>query len=253
MQFFDEGHGYDRFGMRVRVVSTVARLVKPLYERYFRVISHGAEHVPAEGGAIVIANHGGALPVDAALLFEDVVLRTPRTPRIIAAHFVPRLPVVSTLLARIGVVSGSPANVRCLLERGELVVVFPEGVSGPAKPFRDRYRLQSWRVGFAELALRYRVPVVPVAIVGAEESWPVVLRLPLAHAFGAPYIPVPLSPLPLPARVRITYGAPLHLHRGHAAEDADDPEVVHEAAARARTAVEHLLVTELASRPAVFR
>jgi 1-acyl-sn-glycerol-3-phosphate acyltransferase len=177
--FHDAGHGYDVFGLHAPTLATAVSAAAPLYDWYFRVDSQGIEHVPAAGPAILVANHGGVLPIDAAMMCLDVLRRTdpPRIPRPVADHFVPRLPFVSTLFARLGVVSGTRANVRALLDQGELIAVWPEGVSGPAKPFKDRYRIKEWRVGFAELAIRYHVPVVPIAIVGAEESWPLALKL----------------------------------------------------------------------------
>lgn len=251
--FHDEGYGFDVFGLHPVSLAHAVQITRPIYERYFRVESTGAEHVPPTGPAILVANHGGVLPVDAAMLCLDVLHRTapPRIPRAVADHFVPRLPLVSTLFARLGVVSGTRVNVRRLLERGELIAIWPEGITGPAKPFRERYRLQSWRVGFAELAIRYRAAVVPVAIVGAEESWPLLARLRHSHAFGAPYLPIPASPFPLPAHYHIRYGAPLRFHGDPA--DADDPDAVAMAASAARTAVEHLLAEALAARAGVFR
>ena len=251
--FHDEGYGFDVFGLQPAYLARAVQVARPLYERYFRVDSVGAEQIPSAGPVILVANHGGVLPVDAAMLCLDVLHRTdpPRIPRAVADHFVPRLPLVSTLFARLGVVSGTRANVRCLLERSELIAIWPEGVTGTGKPFRERYRLQCWRVGFAELAIRHRAAVVPVAIVGAEESWPVLVRLRDTHVFGAPYLPIPASPFPLPAHYHIRYGAPLRLGRDPA--DADDPDLVASAAAAARGAVEHLLAEALAARPGVFR
>jgi 1-acyl-sn-glycerol-3-phosphate acyltransferase len=191
--FHDEGHGYDVFGLHPPTLDRAVTFGAPLYERYLRVDSTGIEHVPTEGPAILVANHGGVLPLDAAVLCLDVLRRTARIPRAVADHFVPRLPLVSTLFARLGVVSGTHANVRRLLERGELLAIWPEGVSGPAKPFARRYQLQSWRVGFAEYALRFGAPIIPVAIVGAEESWPLAGRLRGVRAFGSPYLPIDLN------------------------------------------------------------
>jgi 1-acyl-sn-glycerol-3-phosphate acyltransferase len=252
--FFDEGYGFDVFGLHPASLAGAAAAAAPIYERYFRVDSQGAEQIPAEGPAILVANHGGVLPVDAAMLCLDVVRRTdpPRIPRAITDHFVRGLPLVSTLFARVGVVSGTRTNVKLLLERGELIAIWPEGVSGPAKPFSERYKLQRWNVGFAELAIRYRAPVVPVAIVGAEESWPIAARL-RARVFGAPYLPIPASPLPLPARYYLRYGEPIHLDRDYSNGDADDPELVAAGAMRVRTALEALLASTLAARPGVFR
>ena len=253
--FHDAGHGFDVFGLHPPALATAVELGTPIYERYFRVDSRGAERVPASGPVIVVANHGGVLPVDAAMLCHDLLLRTdpPRIPRAIADRFVPRLPIVSTLFARLGVVAGTRANVRRLLEDGELVVIWPEGVSGPAKPMRERYRIQRWSVAFAELAIRYRAPVVPVAVLGAEESWPLAAKLRGVRAFGAPYWPIPLSPLPLPAHYHIRYGAPIELHHDRVASDADDPAIVAAAAAEVRTALERSIDDARIARRGIFR
>lgn len=246
--FHDAGHGYDPLGMSVGAVRTALALAAPLYERYFRVESQGSEHVPREGAALLVANHGGVLPVDGAMLWMDVVRRTGRIARTVGDHLIARLPFVGARFARVGVVSGTHATVRHLLAQGALVVIFPEGVSGPAKPARARYRLQRWQVGHAELAIRHRVPVIPAAIVGAEESWPLALRLQRLHAFGIPYLPVPWTPLPLPVRYHLRYGPPLDLCEGRPPEAADDPAIVAAAAQRTRDAVAGLLARALDER-----
>lgn len=251
--FHDEGYGFDAFGLHPPTLQRALAVGAPLYDRYFRVDSRGAENVPAHGPAIIVANHGGVLPVDAAMLCFDVLRHTPRVPRAIADHFVPRLPLVSTLFARLGVVSGSQINVRRLLERGELLVIFPEGVRGPAKRFDQRYELQRWSAGFAEQAIRHRAPIIPVAIVGAEESWPVAARIRGLRMFGSPYLPIPASPVPLPARYLIRYGAPMHVDHGHLRAEAHDPALVGRVTEEARAAVARLLAETLAERRGVFR
>jgi 1-acyl-sn-glycerol-3-phosphate acyltransferase len=252
--FHDAGYGFDVFGLHPPALARWVSASAPLYERYFRVTSHGAENIPATGPAILVANHSGVLPVDGAMLCLDVLRRTdpPRIPRPIADHFVPRLPIVATAFARCGVVSGTRANVRYLLEQGELLALWPEGVAGVAKPFRDRYHLQDWRVGFAEHAIRHRAAIVPVAIIGAEESWPLAARLRL-KAFGAPYWPIPFVPVPLPTHYLIHYGTPIHLDRGHIALDADDPDVVTAAAQRVRQALQQLIDDARMVRRGLFR
>jgi 1-acyl-sn-glycerol-3-phosphate acyltransferase len=251
--FFDEGYGFDVFGLQPAYLARAVEAARPIYERYFRVESIGATHIPARGPTILVANHAGALPVDAALLCLDVLRQSdpPRIPRAVADHFVPRLPLVSTLFARLGVVSGTRANVNRLLERGELVAIWPEGVAGTGKAFRDRYAIQTWRVGFAELALRYGAAVVPVAIVGAEESWPILGKLPGVHAFGAPYLPIPASPIPLPVRYHLRYGAPIQVHRDP--DRANDPDAVAGVASLVRITLEALIADALAARRGVFR
>jgi 1-acyl-sn-glycerol-3-phosphate acyltransferase len=246
--FRDAGHGYDAVGMHVASVRRALALAAPLYDRYFRVESQGSERVPRAGAAILVANHGGVLPVDGAMLWMDVVRRTGRIPRTVGDHLIARLPFVGARFARTGVVSGSHATVRHLLAQGALVTIFPEGVSGPAKPTRARYRLQRWQVGHAELAIRHRVPVIPVAIVGAEESWPLALQLRRLHVFGIPYLPVPWTPLPLPVQYHLRYGPPIELFAGRPAEAADDPAIVAAAAQRTRDAVAALLARALDER-----
>jgi 1-acyl-sn-glycerol-3-phosphate acyltransferase len=251
--FHDEGYGYDVFGLHPPAVASFVDRWRAIYDSYFRVDSSGAQHIPSRGAAIVVANHGGVLPVDSAMLCLDILRQTepPRIPRPVSDHFVPRLPLVSTVFARMGVVSGTRANVKRLLERDELIAIWPEGVSGPAKPFRERYRIQAWRVGFAELAIRYRAPVVPVAVVGAEESWPVLARLRALRMFGSPYLPIPATPFPLPAHYHIRYGEPMLLDACH--DDPDDPACVAAAADEVKLALEHLLADARVERRGVFR
>jgi 1-acyl-sn-glycerol-3-phosphate acyltransferase len=243
----DEGHGYDVFGLHEPTAARMARWASVLYQRYFRVESQGSEHLPENGSAILVPNHSGVLPVDGAMLWLDVYRRTRRILRPIADRFVPQLPFVSTAFARCGVVSGTRGNVRRLLERGDLLAIFPEGVTGTIKPYRARYQLQAWRVGHAELAIRHRAPVVPVAVIGAEESWPVLARLPV-HAFGIPYLPMPMTPLPMPVQYHLYYGEPIYLHREYPVTAADEPEAVAEAAATVHDAVEALVARGLDAR-----
>ena len=247
-RFHDEGYGFDAFGLHPPSLAGAVRAAAPVFEKYFRVESSGIENVPERGAAILVGNHGGVLPVDAAVLCLDVVRRAARIPRAVTDHFVPRLPIASTLLARLGVVSGTRTNVRRLLEDGELLAIWPEGTSGPAKLFRDRYQIQRWSVGFAELAIRYHAPVIPVAIVGSEESWPLLGKLALPM-FGAPYLPIPATPVPLPAHFYLRYGDAIRFEQ----TDADDPTIVTSAAAIVRAELERLLAATLAERRGVWR
>jgi 1-acyl-sn-glycerol-3-phosphate acyltransferase len=250
--FRDAGHGHDVFGYEPLHAALALAALEPVYRHWFRVRSYGVEHIPASGPAILVGNHSGTLPFDGMMVWTDVVLRRRRLPRTVADYFVSALPFVSTLYARSGVVGGTAGNLRVLLEAGELLLIFPEGVPGIAKPFGERYQLREFRVGHAELAIRHQAPVVPVGIVGAEEQMPQIARLPV-HAFGVPYLPVPLTPVPLPVRYHIHYGEPLLLHEGLRPEDADDPEVVRRASERVRRAVQALVEKGLRLRKGVFR
>ncbi len=254
LRFRDAGHGYDAFGLHPEVVAFGEVVLAPLYDRYFRVSSYGcAEAVPASGPAVLAANHSGAIPIDGAMLWLDILRRSQpaRVPRAVADHFVPMIPLLGTLFARGGMVGGSRGNARVLLEAGELLMIFPEGVPGVAKNFRDRYKLQEWRMGHVELAIRHGAPVIPVGIVGPEEQMPQIGRIPIQLA-GLPFIPVTLTPLPLPVRYHIHYGEPIRTDRDYRPEHADDPAAVREAAARVKAAVQALLDAGLAQRQGIF-
>lgn len=247
----DAGHGYDPFGLHRAFVALGLGIASPLYKRYFRVKSYGADKVPADGPAVLACNHSGTVPVDGMMLWVDVVLNSGRVPRPIADHFVPTLPWIGTLFARSGMVGGSRGNARSLLAAGQVLMIFPEGVPGIGKSFSERYQLQKWRVGHCELAIRHGAPVVPVGIVGAEEQMPQIARIEIP-AFGLPYIPVPATPFPLPVRYHVHYGDPIPVHLDYTPEMADDPEVVLEAAARVKAAVQELLDRGQEMRTGVF-
>jgi 1-acyl-sn-glycerol-3-phosphate acyltransferase len=248
----DAGHGFDVFGMHRDGVAAAVWLTRLMHDVYFRVTAHGAGNIPSSGPAILAANHGGGLPFDAMMLYADVIAHTdpPRVPRPIADHFVSALPIVSTAFARAGVTSGSRANAERLLDQGEILMIFPEGTEGIGKPASARYQLQRWRVGHAELGMRHRAPVVPVAIIGPDDQWPQLGRLDWLHPFGAPFLPIPATPVPLPVRYHIHYGAPLALHEDGG--DADDPDAVATAASRVAAEVERLLAHGLRSRRGLF-
>lgn len=254
LHFANAGHGYDRFGMHPDFVAMGDALAGPLHDRYFRVQSYGAHHIPTTGAAILAANHSGTLPLDGMMIWADVIRRTdpPRSVRAVADYFVSTLPVVSTLFARCGVVGGSRGNARALLQAGELLLIFPEGTPGIGKRFRERYHLQEWRVGHCELAIRYQAPVVPVAVVGAEEQMPQLARIPMPKGVPVPYLPVPATPIPLPVKYHIHYGEPLRFDQEYRPEQADDPDLVAEAAQRVKERVQGLIDNGLATREGVF-
>jgi len=251
----DLGHGYDAFGLKRTGVLNGLMITWLLYERWFRVTSHGAEGLPAEGGAVLAANHSGTLPLDAMMIWTDVVRHSPghRVPRVIMDHFVPELPGVNTVFIRAGGIGGSRGNFHRVLSSGQLLLVFPEGVPGIGKAFKDRYQLQGWREGHAELAIRHGVPVVPVAVIGAEEQMPQIARIQGISAFGAPYLPIPATPVPLPVHYHIWYGEPVPLPELYEPGQAQDPHVVEEAALRVREAVQALVDKGVAEREGVFR
>jgi 1-acyl-sn-glycerol-3-phosphate acyltransferase len=253
LQFADAGHGFDPFGMHPDFVAFGEAITAPLYDRYFRVESSGHEHIPATGPAVLAANHSGAVPFDSAMIWADVVRHTdpPRVARPVADHFVPMIPVIGIIFARGGMVGGSRGNARTLLERGEMLLIHPEGVPGIAKSFKQRYQLQDWRVGHVELAIRHRAPVIPVAVVGAEEQMPQIGRIPIS-VMGLPFIPITLTPFPLPVRYHIRYGEPVPVHTLFTPDQADDPAAIQEAAAMVKARVQAMLDEGVKERAGVF-
>jgi 1-acyl-sn-glycerol-3-phosphate acyltransferase len=169
------------------------QLYDPMYRRYFRVEWEGLEKIPTDGGALIVANHAGAIPSDAPAIMHGIETELGRPVYGLAEYIFRELPVVGTLWSRLGGVTAQPDNAyRLLREQRQLVLVFPEGTKGTSKPYSERYRLARFgRGGFVEIAMRAGVPIVPIAVVGAEESMPVLFKIPqLAKAFGVPYVPI---------------------------------------------------------------
>ncbi|MEV7544500.1 1-acyl-sn-glycerol-3-phosphate acyltransferase [Streptomyces sp. NPDC089915] len=185
------------------------RLLEWFIDEWFRLDVLGLENIPADGPAVLVSNHSGAWGLDAFVLQKVLRRSLRRELHVLAAPFVFRLPVLGPYAARMGAVPIDPRAALKRLGDGELVAVFPEGVSGLEKPFRDRYRLQEFNPGFAVAALHTGAPVVPVGVVGAEESSPKFGELPaLAKFLDLPYFPL-TSPFPLPAKWLITIGEPI--------------------------------------------
>ena len=205
----------DEWGRSERTRALTRTLYEPIYSRWFRTEWEGLEKVPTDGGALLVANHAGAIPSDAPVIMHGIEKELERPVYGMADYFFRTVPVVGTLWARAGGVSARPANAyRLLKEQQQLALVFPEGTKGPSKSFTDRYQLRRFgRGGFVEIAMRAGVPVVPIAVVGSEEAMPIVLRLPsVAKALRVPYVPVtanvltmgPLGViLPFPAKFKL--------------------------------------------------
>jgi 1-acyl-sn-glycerol-3-phosphate acyltransferase len=205
----------DEWGRSERTRALVRAMYEPIYSKWFRTEWEGLEKIPTEGGALLVANHAGAIPSDAPVIMHGIEKELDRPVYGLADYFFRTVPVVGTLWARAGGVSARPANAyRLLKDQQQLALVFPEGTKGPSKSFTDRYQLRRFgRGGFVEIAMRAGAPVVPIAVVGSEEAMPIVLRLPsLARALRVPYFPVTanvltMGPLgvvvPFPAKFKL--------------------------------------------------
>ena len=170
----------DEWGRSERTRALARAIYEPVYSKWFRTEWEGLEKIPSDGGALLVANHAGAIPSDAPVIMHGIEKELGRPVYGLADYFFRTVPVVGTLWARAGGVSARPANAyRLLKEQRQLALVFPEGTKGTSKSFTDRYQLRRFgRGGFVEIAMRAGVPVIPIAVVGSEEAMPVVLRLP---------------------------------------------------------------------------
>lgn len=254
----------DDFGLDEELYREVLLpITRPLYERYFRVRTLGVDRIPATGPALIVGNHSGTIALDAVMVQYAVATEHPseRIIRNIGADLVYELPVIGPLARKGGAAVASEEDARELLRRGELVGVFPEGFKGVGKGWRERYKLQRFgRGGFMETALRTRVPIIPVAIVGAEEAFPMIGNAKwLAKALGMPYFPItptfpllgPLGLLPLPSKWIIEFGPPIPMD-DYPEDAADDAMLIFDLADRVRDTIQQMLYRNLQQRKGAF-
>jgi 1-acyl-sn-glycerol-3-phosphate acyltransferase len=243
-------HHYDPWGFHTGAYNVSVALFKRIYDHYFRVEARGLEHIPQEGRLLIIGNHSGQIPFDGGLVGMAMVTNphAPRAPRAMIERFFPTVPFLGDFLNRVGGVIGDPANCGKMLQRDEAIIVFPEGVRGSGKLFRQRYELQRFGHGFMHLAMEHDAPIVPVGVVGCEETMPSLANLaPLAKLLGLPYLPLTI-PFPLPAKVHLRFGAPLRFE-GPVHSEAEVAANV----ARVKAAIQELVRQGLEARQGVFR
>ncbi|MGH7337348.1 MAG: lysophospholipid acyltransferase family protein, partial [Myxococcota bacterium] len=252
-------YGFDPFGLSPEWVRTAVLPGLVLYRHYFRVETHDIDWLPP-GRVLVIANHAGQLPFDGAMLQTALLLEAepPRIARAMGEYWIPQLPLVSFAAARTGAMVGTPHNCAQMLHHGECVAVFPEGVRGMNKLFRDRYQLQRFGTGFMRLALDTRTPIVPVAIVGSEEQQPGFANLAgIARLLGMPALPItlgfpwlgPLGLLPMPVKYHIYFGEPISFE-GNADED---DAAIEERVGVVKQEITAMLQRGVAKRSGIFR
>jgi len=254
----------DEFGFDPDLTDNVMLpVLRPLYEKYFRIETRGMENVPSEGGALIVANHSGTIPVDSTMTTVALHDHHPahRHLRMLAADLVFTLPLIAPMARKSGSTLACNEDAERLMRAGELVGVWPEGFKGIGKPFSERYKLQRFgRGGFVSAALRSGVPIIPCSIVGAEEIYPLVGNIPtLARALGVPYIPItpffpllgPLGLIPLPSKWIIEFGEPIETDKIGPA-GADDPMLVFNLTDQVREVIQQTLYKLLLARRSVF-
>ena len=231
-------YGFDPFGFDREGSVYTMLLAAFLYRYYFRVETLGIERLPSKGPVLIVGNHAGNFGWDAAMVMAACLLEAepPRLARGLAEYYLTQLPFMADLMVKTGSVVGTPENCRQLFELGECVMVFPEGARGAVKPYSKAYQLQPFGLGFMRMAIEHRVPILPVGIVGAEESNPALAdSKTLARIFGTPGFPIPFTlPLfglasffvPLPAKFHLTFGELIPVGGRADVEDAEiEPKV----------------------------
>ncbi len=255
---------YDPFGRDPAFEQTLKPFFDFMYYKYWRVETHGVENIPSAGRALLVGNHSGTLPWDGSMIRLAVTNDHPagRDVRFLVEDFVYYLPFVGTFMYRIGGVRASQENAERLLNTDHLVAVFPEGVKGLGKYFSQRYHLQRFgRGGFIKLAIRTDSPIIPVAVIGAEEIHPLLYKSSLlAKPLGIPYVPfTPTLPLlgllgfvPLPSKWSIYFGKPIDLSV-YGKEILDDELEIHRLSERVRQTIQNLVTDALKKRRSVWR
>jgi len=247
--------GFDPFGLSRESIKSAVTVARWFYRHYFRATAFGIENLPARGRVLLVSNHSGQLPFDALVIGSACFLEPaqPRLPRAMVEYFVPSVPFASYLFSRWGQITGTPENCRRLLAAEEAVLVFPEGARGISKPFSKRYQLAEFGTGFMRLALETGTPIVPIAVIGAEEQAPSINVKPLARLFRSPSFPVvPYPPfiaaVPLPVKYRLYFGEPMMF----AGDADDDDEVLVDKVKTVRKRIDAMIQNGLREREHVF-
>ena len=256
-------YAVDEYGFDPEVTQRfVMTALRPIAQKWFRVEVRGAENIPPAGGALIVSNHSGTIPMDGLMTMVSVHDTTGRFLRPLGADLVFRLPLVSSMARKGGATLACNEDAERMLAGGELVGVWPEGFKGIGKPYAERYKLQRFgRGGFVSAALRTGVPIIPLSVVGAEEIYPLVGNIPaLARLLGVPYIPItpffpllgPLGLVPLPSKWLIEFGEPIRTD-SYDEGAADDPMLVFNVTDQVRETIQQTLFALLRQREGVFR
>ena len=251
----------DAFGFDSQITEIATAAIEPIAEKWFRLEVRGVENIPAEGGALLVANHSGTVPIDGLITGYAVKKYSGRNLRPLGADLVFTLPFVGQIARKFGATLACAEDAERLLTTGEIAGVWPEGFKGIGKPFAERYKLQRFgRGGFVSSAMRAQAPIVPVSIVGAEEIYPLVGNVPsLARLLGLPYLPItpffpllgPLGLIPLPSKWIIEFGEPIRTD-AYPPDSADDPMLLFNVTDQVRETIQQTLYKLLVDRGNAF-
>jgi 1-acyl-sn-glycerol-3-phosphate acyltransferase len=252
----------DPFGIDKDVIKLASIITNILYKYWHRVEIFGIDNIPNTGAAIIVPNHGGVLPLDAAYIASSIIIEheQPRLVRTLVERFLPTVPFFYTFISRVGQTVGTYENAEIILEEGELLQIFPEGAAGATKNYFKYYDLEDFNVGFMELAIKKKVPIIPTGVTGSLEQAPVLFDIkPLAKLLKMPNFPVtpfwplfgPIGAFPLPSKYRIIFGRPMYFDE-YTEEDLDNPELIKQLVDKVKKEVEKMISIGLEMRPAPF-
>lgn len=254
----------DPFGRDEKLVMKIKPIFDYLYYKYWRVTTTGVENIPNEGKALLVGNHSGTLPYDGSMITTAIVNEHPKRkepPRFLVENFVFHMPILGSFMYRIGGVRACPENAELLLNSGHLVVVFPEGVKGIGKYYRQRYKLQRFgRGGFIKICMKTKSPLIPVGVVGAEEIHPIIFKSNiLAKTIGVPYIPITptfpwlglLGVIPLPTKWSIHFGKPIKFD-DYGLDEMEDDLLIHKLSEKVRGEIQEIIFDLLRKRRSVL-
>lgn len=247
----------DEFGLDKEFVRALVSTTGPIIEKWFRLQVRGVENIPKDGGALLVSNHSGTIPIDSLVTGYVINQYADRFARPLAADLMFSLPFFGQLSRKMGATLACTEDAERLLSNGEIAAVWPEGFKGVGKPYSQRYKLQRFgRGGFVASAVRAQVPIIPVSIVGAEEIYPLVGNVPgLARILGLPYLPItplfpwlgPLGMVPLPSKWIIEFGEPIRTD-AYEPSAADDPMLLFELTDQVRESIQQTLYALLVER-----
>ena len=253
----------DEFGMDPTLLNSIRPLFEFLYHKYWQVEVEGIKNVPRSDKGLIVSNHSGGIPFDGTMLNMAIYTEHPeaRNTRFLVEDFVYHFPFLGTFISRTGGVRACPENANMLLKKKNLVAVFPEGIKGIGKLFKDRYKLMRFgRAGYVKIALATKSPIIPTAIIGAEETYPIIAKTTLlSKPFGIPYFPItPLFPLfgilgmvPLPSKWIILFGKPIDCSK-YKKSDSENELLVHKINQRVRKEIRELIKKGLKKRKKVW-
>ncbi|MBU4484626.1 acyltransferase family protein [bacterium] len=253
----------DEFGLNPHLIDKLLPILQFLYHQYWRVEIDGIKNIPNSGKGMIVANHSGTIPWDAAMVSMALFNEHPkkRKVRFLVENFAFNIPILGNIMHQVGGIKASRENATMLLNKNSLINIFPEGVKGIGKLYKDRYKLQRFaRGGYIRIAIKTRAPIIPCAIIGAEEIHPIFKKSEkLANSIGVPYIPFtstfpwlgPLGIIPLPSKWKICFGKPIKFN-DYPKSSAEDDKLIEKLNCKVQLSIKKMIDDNLKGRTSIW-